>query len=95
MQIQKDFKTSFCWRYYLTKEDVISGYAFLRPGLKTGMDFRGQFLKWVWKVTFFGLKSNGVRIWRTGRHTPTRIPRGIPSPRSIFHLTNFQRITTA
>ena len=43
MQIQKDFKTSFCWRYYLTKDDIISGYVFLRPGLKTGMDFRGQF----------------------------------------------------
>ena len=42
MQIQKDFKTSFCWRY-LTKDDIISGYVFLRPGLKTGMDFRGQF----------------------------------------------------
>ena len=29
----------------------------LRPGLKTGMDFRGLVSKRVWKMTFFGLKG--------------------------------------
>ena len=82
MQIQKDFKTSFCWRYYLTKDDIISGYVFLRPGLKTGMDFRGQFLKWVWKVTLFGLKLNGARIWRTGRALQQGFP-GVPPPPGV------------
>ena len=43
MQIQKDFKTSFCWRYYLTQDDIFLAMYFLRPGLKTGMDFRRQF----------------------------------------------------
>lgn len=48
MQIQKDFKTSFCWRYYLTKDDIISGYVFLRPGLKMGVgsDIFMSEIKW-------------------------------------------------
>ena len=41
------------------------------PGLKTGEDFRGQVCKGVtcFGVTSFGLKK--VRIWTTGRHTPS------------------------
>ena len=41
----------------------------LRPGLKTGMEFRGLVWKRVWKITV--LVRNRVRIWRTGRHTTT------------------------
>ena len=42
-----DFKKSFCFRSNLSNDDII-------PGLKTGMDFRGQ----VWKQEndIFGLK---------------------------------------
>ena len=34
------------------------------------MDFRGLVWKRVWKITF--LVWNRNRIWRTGRHTPTK-----------------------
>ena len=39
-----------------------------RPGLRTGMKFRGQVWKQVWKMTLW----NRIRIWRTGWHTPTK-----------------------
>ena len=37
---------------HVSNDDIIS---FLRPGLKTGMDFRGLVRKWMWKMTSFGL----------------------------------------
>ena len=40
------------------------------PGWKTDMYFRGHFWKGVWKWHFWS--ENGVRIWRTGWHTPTK-----------------------
>ena len=39
----------FCVRSNLSNDNIISAQ---RPGLKTGMDFRGL----VWKITLFGLK---------------------------------------
>ena len=36
-----------------------------------GMDFRGQVWKQVWEKWQF-LVWNGVRIWRTGQHTPAK-----------------------
>ena len=41
------------------------------PGLKTSMDFRVLVWKRVWKNCIC-LVRNRVRIWRTGRHTPTK-----------------------
>ena len=41
-------------RSKLSNDNIISA---LRPGLKTGMEFRGLVWKRVWKITFFGLKS--------------------------------------
>ena len=41
-------------RSKLSNDNIISA---LRPGLKTGMEFRGLVWKRVCKITFFGLKS--------------------------------------
>ena len=49
-----DLKNFFSLRPNLSNDNIISP---LRPGLKTGMDFRGLVWKQVWKITFFGLKS--------------------------------------
>ena len=57
----------FCLRSNPSNDNIISAK---RPGLKTGMDFRGPVWKRVWKITFF-LVWNWVRNWRTGRHTLT------------------------
>ena len=48
------------------------------PGLITGMDLRP--LKTGLKNSIF-LVWNRVRIWRTGRHTPTKNSRGYPALR--------------
>ena len=45
---------NFCLRYNLSNDNIISAY---KPGLKTGMDFKGLVRKRLWKITFFGLKS--------------------------------------
>ena len=49
MRIQNGFEEFFCVCSNLGNDNII--YA-QRPGLKTGMDFRGL----VWKITLFGLK---------------------------------------
>ena len=54
MRIRNGFEEFFCLRSSLSNDDIISAS---RPGLKTGMDFRGLVWKRVWKITFFGLKS--------------------------------------
>ena len=55
----------FCCRSNLSNDDIISK----RSGLKMGMDFRGQFWKRVWKMTF---------IQRTrGAHPHQEFP-GVP-----------------
>ena len=57
---------NFCVCALIYNDSIISAE---RPGLKTGMDFRGLVWKRVWIITFFAW--NRVRIWRTGRHTPS------------------------
>ena len=49
MRFRNGFEEFFCVRSNLGDDNIISAQ---RPGLKTGMDFRGL----VWKITFFGLK---------------------------------------
>ena len=48
----------------------------LRPSLKTGMDFRDQVWKQVWKMTF--LLWNRVRIWKTRQQTLTKNSKECP-----------------
>ena len=78
-----DFKKSFCCTFNLSNDDIISVSCqclccvlWPPPGLKTGMDFRGQVWKRVRKMTFF--VWNKVRILRTGQHTPTKHFRSTP-----------------
>ena len=53
MRIWNTLENFFGLRSNLSNDDIISAQ---RPGLKTGMDFRGLVWKWVQKKTFFGLK---------------------------------------
>ena len=54
--------------------------------MKTGMDFRGLIWKRVWKMTFLFV-WNRARIWRTGRHTPTKNFHESPrEPLPVAHL---------
>ena len=46
-QLWNAFEEMFCLCPNLSNDDI---------GLKTGMDFRGQVWKQMWKMTFFGLK---------------------------------------
>ena len=43
----------FFWLSNLSDDNIIPAY---RPGLKTGLEFRGLVRKRVWKNTFFRLK---------------------------------------
>ena len=73
----------FCCWSNLSNHDIISK----RPGLRVGMNFRGQVWKLVWKLHF--LVSNMVSIWRTGWHTPTKNSQVYPPP-GIIALTIFK-----
>ena len=53
------------------------------PGLKTGMGFRGQVWKRVWKLTFLSVIGSGER----GGTPPPRTPRSVPSPPPPLHGT--------
>ena len=82
-EFEMDFKKSFCCTFNLSNDDIISVSCqclccvlWPPPGLKTGMDFRGQVWKRVRKMTFF--VWNKVRILRTGQHTPTKPFRSTP-----------------
>ena len=53
----------FFYSFNLSNDDIISlprihvSCVLCPPlGLQTGMHFRGYVCKWVWKMTFFGLK---------------------------------------
>ena len=50
MRIRNGFEEFLFLRSNLSNDGIISA---LRPGLKTGMDFRGLVRKRVWKMTFF------------------------------------------
>ena len=82
-EFEMDFKKSFCCTFNLSNDDIISVSCqclccvlWPPPGLKTGMDFRGQVWKRVRKMTFF--VWNKVRILRTRQHTPTKPFRSTP-----------------
>ena len=49
-----DLNDFFCLRSNLSDDNIIPA---LRPGLKTGIDFRVLVWKGVWKNKFLGLKS--------------------------------------
>ena len=61
MWIQNGFEEFFSLHYNLSNDNTISAK---RPGLKTGMDFRGLVWKSVWKMTFFGQekKNDDIRF---------------------------------
>ena len=59
MRIRYGFKETFF--VALSNDDLI-----------IGMDCRGQVLKWMWKMNFFGLKKKEKRKKKTGRHTPSK-----------------------
>ena len=59
-----DFKKFFCWRSNLSRMMT------LEVRSENGYGSRGQVCKRVWKMSF--LVWNRVKIWRTGRHTPTK-----------------------
>ena len=86
-EFEMDFKKSFCCNFNLSNDDIISvlckhvmlhfvtnsrfenEYGFYRPGLKTGVE------------NDIFCSEMRVRIWRTGRQSPTlRIPRSTPPP---------------
>ena len=50
MPIRNGFEEFLFLRSNLSNDDIILAF---RPGLKTGMDFRGLVWKRVWKMTFF------------------------------------------
>ena len=62
-KIEIDFN-KFCWCSNLSNDD------WWWPGLKMGMDFRGQVWEQVWEMTF--LVWNRFRIRRTRWHSPTK-----------------------
>ena len=62
----------------------------LPPGLKTGMDFRGQVWIRVWKITFFWSEIWGSGFGEQGGTAPLRIPRSNP-PRFFIWLSAIKR----
>ena len=54
-EFQLDSKNFVCLHSNLSNDNMISA---LRPGLKMGMNFIVLIGKRVWKITFFGLKSD-------------------------------------
>ena len=76
-----DLKNFFCLRCNLSNDNIISAW---RPGLKTGMDFRGLVWKRARKLQF--LVWNGVRIWKTRGHTPTKNSQNTPASRAPYLL---------
>ena len=74
MPLRNEFEELFCLRSNLGNDNIISAW---RPGLKTGMDFRGLVWKRVRKITFLGLKS-GQDLEKRAAHRQPRIPRSTP-----------------
>ena len=66
MRIRNGFKETFF--VALSNDDII-----------IGMDFRGQVLKWMWKMNFFGLKKK-----KPGATPPPRIAKST----SVSELKN-------
>ena len=72
-------RNSFLLLFYSKQSDYLTA----RPGLRTGMGFRGQVWKRVWKMTFFWSEI-GSGFEEPGRTPPPRIPRS--SPRESFKV---------
>ena len=53
----------------------------------------GEVLKRVWKITFLVWKM--VRIWRTGRHTPTKNSQEYPPGLFIWKGTTTETVTAS
>ena len=66
----------FCCCSNLSIDDIIS----LRPGLRMGIDFRGQVWKWVWKISDIFWCEIGSGFGEPGGTPPPRIPRITPLP---------------
>ena len=65
----------FClYSNHVGNDNIISA---LRPGLKTGMDFRGLVWKRGWKITFFGLKL-GQDLKNRAAHPHQEFPGVLP-----------------
>ena len=82
MQIRNGFEEFVCLRSNLGNVNTISA---LRPGLKTGMDFRGLVRKRVRKITLSGLKS-GQDLENRAAYPHREFP-GFPLPRGIQRPT--------
>ena len=54
-EFEMHLKKLFCLRSILSNDEIVSA---LRPGLKKGADFRGQFCR-VWKMTFLSEIGSG------------------------------------
>ena len=81
MRIRNGFEEFFCLLSNLSSDNIISSY---RPGVKTGMDFKGLVWKQVLKITLFGLKSGQyLENWAAHPHqefpgVPPRFPVVLP-----------------
>ena len=81
MRIRNGFEEFICLRSNLSSDNIISSY---RPGVKTGMDFKGLVWKRVLKITLFGLKSGRyLENWAAHPHqefpgVPPRFPVVLP-----------------
>ena len=73
MRIRNGFEEFICLRSNLSSDNIISSY---RPGVKTGMDFKGLVWKRVLKITLFGLKS-GRYLENWAAHPHQEFP-GVP-----------------
>ena len=74
MRIRNGFDEYVCLRSNLSNDNMIISAQ--RPGLKTGMDFRGLVWKRARKSTFFGLKS-GQDLENRAAHSHQEFP-GFP-----------------
>ena len=80
MQIRNWFEWFFCLRSNLSDDNIIPA---LRPGLKTGIDFRVLVWKGVWKNKFLGLKSGqDLKNWEA---YPYQEFPGVPPRLFVLH----------
>ena len=85
MRIRNGFEWFVCLRSNLNNDNIISAY---KPGLKTGMDFRGLVWKRVRKIIFFGQKSD-QNLKNLASHPHQEFP-GIPPGRNHFNTISVE-----
>ena len=86
MRIRNGLEEFFCLRSNLSNDMIISAQW---PGLKTILILKVQSENGCGEFHF--LVRNRVRIWRTGRHTPTKNSQGYPPGTRInsrFHVND-------